>query len=125
VTQTALESLLPSSVAERARRIQSESGGRLDLIAAKLGLISDAELAGLYATHLGEPVLPASHYPASAVAADRLRPNYFRRARLLPVEEHVPTRVVTPALMREITALELGTPSHYTETRCRPLMTHT
>jgi general secretion pathway protein E len=97
VTQIALESLLPASVAERARRIQSESGGRLDLIAAKLGLISDAELAGLYATHLGEPVLPASHYPASAVAADRLRPNYFRRARLLPVEEHEGACVIAMA----------------------------
>jgi len=56
VTKIALEALLPVSVVEPACRIQSESGGRLDLIAAKLGLISNAELASLYATHLGEPL---------------------------------------------------------------------
>jgi YD repeat-containing protein len=77
MTQIALESLLPVSVVERARRIQSESGGRLDLI-------SDAELASLYATRFGESVLPVSRYPASAVAADRFRPSAGRQSATTP-----------------------------------------
>ncbi len=67
--------------------MQSESGGRLDLIAVKLGLISDIDLARLYATQLGAPVLPPNSYPASAIAADRLAASYFKQARLVPIEE--------------------------------------
>jgi general secretion pathway protein E len=86
-TLAEIDALLPPGVAERARRVQAESGRRLDLIAAKLGLISDADLALLYATQLGEPVLASANYPAGPVAADRLRTSYFRHTRLLPIAE--------------------------------------
>ena len=91
------ESCLPESVVARARRVQSENGGRLELIAAKLGLISDFDLASFYAKQLGDPVLSLSRYPLARVAADRLTDSYFRHARLVPVEEREEACVVAMA----------------------------
>ena len=83
-----IEGLLPTSILPRVRRVQSESGGRLDLIAAKLGLISDADLAQLYAIQTGKPVLCLPDYLDGPVAADRLTPTYFRQNRALVIEEN-------------------------------------
>ena len=44
--------LLAGAALERVRRLQAESGERAELIAAKLGLISDRDLAAAYADFL-------------------------------------------------------------------------
>ena len=45
--------LLSGAALDRVRRLEAESGERIDLIAAKLGLISDRDLAHAYASMLG------------------------------------------------------------------------
>ena len=48
---------------ERARRLESENGERIDRIAAKLGLVSERDLARLYAEVLGSPLVGAEEFP--------------------------------------------------------------
>jgi len=79
--------LLSGAALERVRRLEAESGERIDLIAAKLGLVSDRDLAEAYASLLGSPVLTREEFPAEPVAADRLRPAFLKRARLIPLAE--------------------------------------
>lgn len=82
--------LLSGSALERTRRLQAESGDRIDRIAAKLGLISDAHLAAAYAELLGSPVIPAAEFPAEPIAADRLRKTFLHHARAIPSPRRKP-----------------------------------
>ena len=79
--------LLAGSALERVRRLEAESGERIDRIAAKLGLVADADLASAYAELLGTPVVPASGFPTEPVAADRLRKTFLRHSRVIPIAE--------------------------------------
>jgi general secretion pathway protein E len=79
--------LLAGAALERVRRLEAESGERIDLIAAKLGLVSDADLAQAYAALLGSPLLSRDDFPAQPVAADRLQPAFLKRARIVPLAE--------------------------------------
>ncbi len=69
------------------RRLEAESGERIDLIAAKLGLISDRDLAQAYASLLGSPVLTPTDFPAEPIELDRLRPAFLKRVRVVPIAE--------------------------------------
>jgi general secretion pathway protein E len=97
--ETALASrgLLSEAALERVRRLKAESGGRIDLIAAKLGLISDRDLAHVYASLIGAPLLAPEQFPAEAVAADRLRAAFLKRARIVPISESDASIVVAMA----------------------------
>jgi len=79
--------LLSGAALERVRRLEAESGERIDLIAAKLGLVSDRDLAEAYASLLGSPVLSRDQFPAEPVAPDRLSAAFLKRARLIPLAE--------------------------------------
>ena len=79
--------LLSGPALERVRRLEAESGERIDLIAAKLGLISDRDLAAAYAALLDTPVLTPEDFPAEPVAAERLRGAFLKRARVIPLAE--------------------------------------
>ncbi|MBS0642577.1 MAG: type II secretion system ATPase GspE [Proteobacteria bacterium] len=79
--------LLAGAALERVRRLQAESGDRLDLIASKLGLISDRDLAGAYAAFLGTPLIAPDDFPAEPVAPDRLQLAYLKRVRIVPLAE--------------------------------------
>ena len=83
----ATRGLLSDAALERVRRLEAESGERIDLIAAKLGLISDQDLAQAYASMVGSPLLTAADFPAVAVAPERLRAAFLKRARLIPISE--------------------------------------
>lgn len=89
--------LLVGQALERVRRLEAESGERIDRIAAKLGLVSDADLAGAYAALLGSPVLSEAEFPAEPVAADRLRSTFFKHAHAVPVLETEQTLAVAMA----------------------------
>lgn len=91
-----LADLLPAA-RDRLRRVQAESGGRLDRIAHQLGLIGERDLASRYARHLGSALLMSSDYPAEPVAADRLHAPFFAHARLLPIAERDDACVVAMA----------------------------
>jgi len=79
--------LLVGAALERVRRLKVESGERIDRIAAKLGLVSDAGLAAAYADMVGAPVLAAAEFPGEPVAADRLEPSFLRHGRIIPLAE--------------------------------------
>ena len=79
--------LLSGAALERVRRLEAESGERIDLIAAKLGLISDRDLAQAYASMVGSELLGPHEFPAEPVAPDRLRAAFLKRARIIPIAE--------------------------------------
>jgi general secretion pathway protein E len=79
--------LLSDAALERVRRLQRESGERIDLIAAKLGLISDHDLAQTYSALLGSPVLTPAEFPPEPIAAERLRAAFLKRTRVIPIAE--------------------------------------
>ena len=82
---------------DRARRLEAESGERLDRIAAKLGLVSERDMARAYARMLGMPLIEAGDFPASPVAADRLSAAFVKQGRLIPVAETEAELVVAMA----------------------------
>jgi general secretion pathway protein E len=79
--------LLAGAALERVRRLEAESGERIDRIAAKLGLLSDTDLAAAYAELLGTPRLTAADLPAEPIAADRLGKTFLKTARVIPIAE--------------------------------------
>ncbi len=79
--------LLTGPALDRVCRLEAESGERIDRIAAKLGLVSDHDLAQAYAALLGSPVLTAADFPSTPVAADRLAGDFLRHARIVPLTE--------------------------------------
>ena len=73
---------------DRARRVATESGQRLDKVLIQLGLVTERGLAGAYAALLGLPVATPDRYPAAGpLYADRLAAKFLRNARALPVAE--------------------------------------
>ena len=58
--------LLSGAALERARRLEAESGERIDRIAAKLGLVSERDLAAAYAELIGSPIVAAGGIPGRA-----------------------------------------------------------
>lgn len=79
--------LLSASALDRVRRLESETGDRVDRIATKLGLITDRDLAQAYADLLETPVVTPSEYPLDPVASDRIAKAFLRRARAVPLVE--------------------------------------
>ena len=86
-TVLAVRGLLSEAALERVRRLEAESGERIDLIASKLGLISDRDLAGAYAEVLGTSLLTPADFPTDPIAPERVRLAFLKRARVLPVTE--------------------------------------
>ena len=70
---------------ERARRVATETGGRLDQVLTQLGLISDRGLAEAYAQLTVAPLVKVADYPDAPLFRDRLKPKFLRRARALPI----------------------------------------
>jgi general secretion pathway protein E len=89
--------LLVGAALERVRRLQAESGERIDLIASKLGLISDRDLAQAYAEFLGSPLVNPDDFPAQPVAPEHMQPAYLKRARIIPIAETDTTLVAAMA----------------------------
>jgi general secretion pathway protein E len=72
---------------ERARRLQAESGEKLDTVLTRLGILSEAALAEALAEALHLPLLAAASLPKAPILADRLSPRFLRHHRVLPVAE--------------------------------------
>jgi general secretion pathway protein E len=89
--------LLSPQALERARRLEAESGERIDHIAAKLGLVTERDMAGAYAALLGKPLLTPADFPSAPVAAEQIRPAFLRQNRMLPVTEGETDLVVAMA----------------------------
>ena len=71
---------------DRARRVATESGQRLDLVLIQLGLVTERGLADAYASLLGTRIAGPDRYPAEErLLADRLTTRFLRGARAMPV----------------------------------------
>jgi general secretion pathway protein E len=79
--------LISAPALERARRLEAESGERIDRVAAKLGLVSERDLATAYATLLGTPLLAPDDFPTAPIATDRLRAAFLKQSRIIPIAE--------------------------------------
>ncbi len=71
----------------RAERLAEESGERLELVLARLGLASDRDIAEGLAALLDLPLATAADYPAAAVLEDRLSRQFLREVQVLPLAE--------------------------------------
>jgi general secretion pathway protein E len=89
--------LMSPAALERVRRLEAESGERIDRIAGKLGLVSERDLAALYAELLGSPLVAPGEFPAAPVGGERVRPVFLKEARLVPLTESGDALVVAMA----------------------------
>ncbi len=70
---------------ERALKLRTESGERLAALLAKLGLVSERDLAEAIAAELDLPLIGAREFPESPLYAERLSPRFLREAQVLPI----------------------------------------
>lgn len=82
--------LLSDDALARARLVQGETGERLEAVLTRLGLVSEAALAGALAAATGLPVVLAPQLPEQPVAADALSGAFLRDSQALPIsiDEH-------------------------------------
>ena len=78
---------LERSGLERALKLRAESGERLSALLAKLGLVSERDLAEAIAGELDLPLIGAREFPEAPLYAERLSPRFLREAQVLPVAE--------------------------------------
>src|SRR5271170_2058931 len=100
---------------ERARRVASETGGRLDRVLTQLGLISERGLAEALAQLVAAPIVRTADYPDAALFVDRLKPKFLRKAHALPIAESEGGAVLAMAdpldvFTRNAVAAALGRP---------------
>ncbi len=100
---------------ERARRVASETGGRLDRVLTQLGLISERGLAEALAQLVAAPIVRPADYPDAALFVDRLKPKFLRKAHALPIAESEGSAVLAMAdpldvFTRNAVAAALGRP---------------
>jgi general secretion pathway protein E len=77
--------LVDGKTLDRARRVSTESGQRLDSVLIQLGLISERGLAESYSALLGLRIAGTDRYPEEPVLPERLKPKFLRKARAVPV----------------------------------------
>ena len=104
-----------SRTLERARRVASETGGRLDRVLTQLGLISERGLAEALAQLVAAPIVRPADYPDTALFVDRLKPKFLRKVHALPIVESEGRAVLAMAdpldvFTRNAVASALGRP---------------
>lgn len=77
--------LLSDEALARARLVQNETGERLEAVITRLGLVSEATLAGALATATGLPVVLPTALPDQPVAAAQLSAAFLRDQQALPL----------------------------------------
>ena len=100
---------------DRARRVATETGARLDQVLTQLGLMSDRGLAEALAHLIAAPLVAAADYPETPLFDDRLKPKFLRRARALPIaatEDRAVLAMADPldAFTRDAVSVALGRP---------------
>lgn len=100
---------------DRARRVATETGGRLDQVLTQLGLISERGLAEALAQLIAAPLVKATDYPDEPLFVDRLTAKFLRRTRVLPIKATENRAILAMAdpldtFTRNAVAAALGTP---------------
>jgi general secretion pathway protein E len=86
--------LLDEFALRRARRAQSQSGERFDLVLSRLGLVTDATLTEVLSALLNIPRIAPDVIPASPLYAEQVQVPFLKSNRLLPVSESCGALVV-------------------------------
>ena len=99
----------------RAELVVQGSGEPLHRILCSLGLVAEEEVARGLAQCLSLPLAENVDYPAAALFADQLRPDFLRTYRVLPLRDTIDGVVVAMAdptddETRRALALQLGKP---------------
>ena len=84
---------------ERARRIATESGQRLDRVLIKLGLVTERGLVDAYAELLDIRVAETARFPSEPLFKERLSSRFLRYVRAIPIAveaDHVTLAVSDP-----------------------------
>ena len=77
--------VIDARMLERARRVEAETGARLDRVLTSLGLVSEHRLAEALANFIGAPLATATDYPEAPIFPDRLKARFLRTARVMPI----------------------------------------
>ncbi|HEY1629829.1 MAG TPA: type II secretion system ATPase GspE [Rhizomicrobium sp.] len=72
---------------ERAARLSDDSGERLEIVLARLGLASERDIAETLAAILDLPVAALDNYPAAPILEDRLSQKFLKEARIIPLAD--------------------------------------
>ena len=89
--------LLDAGGLERAQRVRQASDEHLHVLLAKLGLVSEREIAMGLAELLELPLASEADYPELLPHGDRLSANFLREARVLPLADTAEGLVVAMA----------------------------
>ncbi len=81
----------------RARRAQTQSGDRFDLVLSRLGLVTDAILADVLSSLLAIPLITLRDLPSAALFPDALQVAFLKAHKLLPVSETAEEIIVATA----------------------------
>ena len=81
------EGVLDEFALRRARRAQSQSGERFDLVLSRLGLVSDAAMTATLSKLLAIPMASASDFPQVPLYREDLQVPFLKSNSLLPLSE--------------------------------------
>jgi general secretion pathway protein E len=84
---------------ERAQRLASESGERLEHVLSRLGLVSERDVSDALANLLGLPVANTGDYPEKPVLEDRFNGHFLKQMQIIPLADrpdHVAVAMVDP-----------------------------
>src|ERR1700758_3902450 len=100
---------------DRARRVATETAGRLDHVLTQLGLVSERGLAEALAQLIGAPLVGPADYPDAPLFVDRLKVKFLRRVRAMPIaaaEDRATLAMADPldVFARDAVAAALGSP---------------
>ncbi|HXO90595.1 MAG TPA: ATPase, T2SS/T4P/T4SS family [Stellaceae bacterium] len=100
---------------DRARRVATETAGRLDHVLTQLGLVSERGLAEALAQLIGAPLVGPADYPDAPLFLDRLKVKFLRRVRAMPIaaaEDRATLAMADPldVFARDAVAAALGYP---------------
>src|SRR3984893_8174851 len=100
---------------DRARRVATETAGRLDHWRPQLGLVSERGLAEALAQLIGAPLVGPADYPDAPLFLDRLKVKFLRRVRGMPIagaDDRAPLAMADPldVFARDAVAAALGYP---------------
>lgn len=79
------QGLLDATSIGRAQRAAASAGDRFDLVLAKLGIMSEADLALSLARYLGLPLFAPGDESLQPLFADKLPPSFVIQNRILPI----------------------------------------
>ena len=89
--------ILDELAMRRAKRAQTQTGERFDLVLTRLGLVTETELVAALSEYLSVPQQSPASYPLAPLFADELPASFLKSSKLIPVEASPQEVVVATA----------------------------